>query len=115
MSARRDQSMPLNQRIKIVPWRVRKQGPRKFHCAQDTGPKINATSLELILQKTVIEAGIVRDEELSSQPINQIPGDCFKRRRIRYHLIGDASKPRDEIRNPRLRMNQLVKSLHATG
>lgn len=78
MPARRNQSMPLNQGIKIVAWRIRKQGPREFHRAQDTGSKVDAASLEFVFQKTVIKAGVVRDEQLARQTIHQVPGNCLK-------------------------------------
>ena len=98
--------MPRYEHIKAVSVFLRIELAREFHCAQYLGAKCVTGFCELIAQKTVIEARIVRNEQRALQSFMKRWGKLVEGGRIAHHVIADSCEALYEGRNRYLGIDQ---------
>ena len=98
--------MALDQTVKVVPRAVGKQAPRQLYRAQHPGGKCLAQPPEFVLQKTVVEACVVGDENAARDPRCNLAGDVAKPRCLGDHRIGYSGKRLNGGRDTAIRIDQ---------
>ena len=79
--------MALDETVKVVPRGVGQQAPRQLDRAQHLGSECLAQPPEFVLQKTVVEARVVGDENAARDPGRNLAGDVGKPRCLGDHRI----------------------------
>src|ERR1700732_3810155 len=98
--------MALDQTVKVVPRGVGKQAPRQLDRAQHLGGECLAKPPEFVLQKTVVEARVVGDENAARYPRCNLAGDVGKPRRLGYHRITYSGEHLNGGRDTAVRIDQ---------
>ena len=89
------QPVPRDDAVEIVPRLVRKQPPRQPDRAQHARGERALLPRERVLEKAVVEAGVVRHEQRVGGPRRDLVGDARERRRVADHRVGDAGQRLD--------------------
>ena len=98
--------MALDQTVEVVPRGVGEQAPRQLDRAQHLGGERLAQPSEFVLQKTVVEARVVGDEDAARDPGRNLAGDVGKRRCARHHRMGDSGERLNGGRDAAFRIDQ---------
>ena len=85
-------AMAFEQRIEIVARVLRIELAREFHRAQHLRVEGHTAAAELVFQKAVVEARVVRNEQLALQALQQIALDVGKGWRRSHHRVVDAGQ-----------------------
>ncbi len=106
MAIVRGQVMALDQTVEVVLRGVGEQAPRQLERAQHLGGECLAEPREFVLQKTVVEARVVGDENASRDPRRNLAGDVGKPRCVGDHRVGDAGERLNGGRDAAFRIDQ---------
>ena len=107
-----------DERVESVALRFRKQPPRQAHRAQRARVEGTPGAGEGVLQETMVETGVVRDEHCVGQALGDFLGDRAKGGCTGDHRVGDAGERLDRRRDGYLRIHQrapLVYSRRTAG
>lgn len=72
-----------------------------------------AESREFVLQKTMIEPRVMRDEQSAFQQVAYLARQLRKSRRRVHHCLTNPGQRFNKRRNPRLRINQAMPFTYA--
>ena len=100
--------MAVDQAVQAVAAVLGKQLARELDRAQHAREVGQVEASELGLEKTVVEARVVRDQDLVLQAREQVGRKLRERGRVLHHFVGDAGERLDEGRNALLRIHQLA-------
>ena len=98
--------MALDQTVEVVPRGAGEQAPRQLDRAQHLGGERLAQPSEFVLQKTVVEARVVGNEDAARDPARNLAGDAGKRRCVGNHRIGDSGERLNGGRDAALGIDQ---------
>ncbi|MNC86607.1 hypothetical protein D3C83_22790 [compost metagenome] len=98
--------MARHQRVQVVARLVRVELARELDGAKNPAGVTVTGAPELVAEEPVVEAGVVRDEQLAVQTGQQRPGDLGEGGGERHHVVGDARDGLDRRRNPDSRVHQ---------
>src|SRR5690606_14458235 len=93
MPTARLQAMPVNQVVETMPARRGKQTTRQLYGAQHLGPNGDAYTPKRRLDMAVIEPGVMRHEDPTVQPIEDLIRQLFEPRRMRHLFVRNAGHP----------------------
>ena len=83
-------AIPFNQGIKAMAMVLGKQFARQLDRAQIRCAKIDADAFEFMLEKGVVETGVMGNEQAAAQLFKNLWGQLGEARRARYHRRIDA-------------------------
>src|SRR6266851_9621709 len=98
--------MALDQTVKVVPRGVGEQAPRQLDRAQDLGGECLAQPAEFVLQKTVVEARVMGDENAARDPGRNLAGDVGKPWCVGDHRIAYSGERLNGWRDTAIRIDQ---------
>ena len=96
---RRFQRVARDHRIEAVPDSLRIQPPRKPHRAQHVRGEGDLHAPELVLDEAVVEARVVRDEQVAFQARANFGGELRECGRSSHHRIRDPRERLDFLGN----------------
>ena len=82
----------LDHAVEIVPLGVRKHPARQLDGAQHARAEAAVEARERVLQKAVVEARVVRDEQRAGGARGDLVRDGVERRGVAHHRVGDAGQ-----------------------
>jgi hypothetical protein len=95
-----------HQRIQVVARLARVELARELDRAQHPAGVAVAGAPELVPEKAVVEAGVVRDQQLALQPRQQRRGKLGEGGREGNHVVGDAGDGLDRGRDAHAGIHQ---------
>jgi hypothetical protein len=93
------QAMALDQAVEVVPRVLREQLARKLDSAKHRSAKVEPGALEFILQKAVVEARVVGNEQSAFQARQNLACHLREGGRAGNHCTGDPGQAFNEGRD----------------
>ena len=100
------EAMPLDEGVEVVSAMLGEEGAGELDGAEGLFLEGNPLAAEFVLQKAVVEAGVVGDEDLAGEPVEKFFCNLVKGGRIGHHAVGDAGELFDEGGEGLLRVDQ---------
>jgi len=107
------QAVALDQTVQVVAAVFGKELARELGRAQHARAVGHAQARKFALEKTVVEARVMRDEQLALEALEQSRRELLEPGRMLHHLVADAGERLDERWNALFRIYQLAPAVHA--
>ena len=104
--------MTLHNTAQVVVAMFREQAAGEFHCTQTLCAKLFAQPAEFVLDESLVESGVMRNEHCTVKQLVQLAGNGMKHRGIRNIFVRYSRKQIDGIRNVAVGINERLKFLH---
>src|SRR5438105_13849943 len=98
--------MALDETVKVVPRGVGQQAPRQLDRAQHLGGEWLTQTPEFVLEKTVVEASVMGDENAARDPRGNLAGDVGKPWCLGDHRIAYSGQRLNGGRDAAIRIDQ---------
>jgi len=104
--------MPLHHAVEVVVAMVREEFARELDRTETPCAELAPEAAEFVLDKPVIEPGIVRNEDRAVEDREEIARDRMKHRRMLEVFRRDAGELLDFVRHKPVGVHQRLKFLH---
>ena len=114
-AVRRDrvlQPVTRDERVQPVADGLRIELARQAHGAQHVRRELHLQAAELVLDEAVIEARVVRDEDVALEALEHLAAQFGEGWRAAHHLVGDAGEDADVLGDAAFRVHQRGPLVH---